>query len=80
MGKASFPGGSGVKNLPAMRERWIQFLGWEDPLEKEMVTQYSILAWEIPLTKEPSRLQIMGSQKNLTLSNNKGELQEEGVN
>ena len=55
--------------------------GLEDPLEKEMITQSSILAWEIPLTKEPSRLQNMGSQKNLTLSNNnKGELQEEGVN
>ena len=56
-------------------------MGWEDPLEKEMVTQSSILAWEIPLTEEPSRLQIMGSQNNLTLNNNnKGKLQEEGIN
>ena len=66
MGKASFPGGSGVKNLPTMRERWVQSLGGEDSLEKEMVTQSSILAWEIPLTEEPSRLQIMGSQEDLT--------------
>ena len=81
MGKASFPGGSGVKNLPTMQERCVQSMGWEDPLEKEMVTQSSILAWEIPLTEEPSRLQIMGSEKNLTLNNNnKGKLQEEGIN
>ena len=81
MGKASFPGGSVVKNLPAMQERQVQSMGWEDPLEKEMVTQSSILAWEIPLTEEPSRLQIMGSQNNLTLNNNnKGKLQEEGIN
>ena len=39
-----------VKNLSAMRETWIQFLGWEDPLEKEMATHFSILAWKIPWT------------------------------
>ena len=42
-----------VKNLPAVRETWIQFLGQEDPLEKEMAMHSSILAWKIPWTKEP---------------------------
>ena len=45
-----------VKNLSAMQETWVQFLGWEDPLEKEMATHSSILAWRIPWTEEPSRL------------------------
>ena len=40
-----------VKNLPAMWETWVQSLGWEDPLEKEMATQSGILAWEIPVDK-----------------------------
>ena len=44
-----------------MRETWVQFLGWEDPLEKEMATHSSILAWRIP--EEPGRLQFMGSQE-----------------
>ena len=52
-----------VKNLPAMQETGVQFLGWEDPLEKEMATHFSILAWEIPLTEEPIGLQSMGSQR-----------------
>ena len=52
-----------VKNLPAMQETWVQFLGWEDPLEKEMATHSSILAWRIPWTEEPGRLQSMGSQE-----------------
>ena len=43
-----FPGDSAVKSLPAMLEMWVQSLGWEDPLEKEMATHSSILAWEIP--------------------------------
>ena len=51
-----------VNHLPAMQETWVQFLGWEDPLEKEMATQSSILAWKIPWTEEPDRLQSMGSQ------------------
>ena len=51
-----------VKNLPAMRESWVQSLGWEDPLEKGMVTYFSILAWRIPWTKEPGGLQSIGSQ------------------
>ena len=49
-----------------MEERWVQSLGQEDPLEKEMATQYSILAWEIPWTQEPGGLQSMGSQKSQT--------------
>ena len=51
-----FPGGSVVKNLPAMQEMHIQYLGWEDPLEKEMATHSSILAWDIPWTEEPGGL------------------------
>ena len=43
-----FTSGSVVKNLPAKQETWIQSLGWKDPLEKEMATHSSILAWEIP--------------------------------
>ena len=55
-----------VKKLPAMRETWMQSLGQEGPLEKEMATHSSILALEIPWTEEPSRLQSMGSQKSQT--------------
>ena len=50
-----------VKNLPAMQETQVQFLGQEDPLEKEMATRPNILAWRIPWTEEPGRLQSMGS-------------------
>ena len=49
-----------VKNLPAMRKTWVQSLGWEDLLEKEMATHSSILAWKIPWMEEPGRLQSMG--------------------
>jgi len=52
-----------VKNLPAMRETWIQSLGWEDPLEKGMATQCNILAWRIPWTQGPGQLQSMGSKR-----------------
>ena len=52
-----------VKNLPAMQETWVQSLGWEDPLQKEMATHLSNLAWEIPWTEEPGRLQSMGLQE-----------------
>ena len=45
-----------VKNLPAVQETWVQSLGWEDPLEEEMATHSSTLAWTIPQTEEPSRL------------------------
>ena len=52
-----------VKNLPVMQETWVRNLGWEDPLEKEMATHSSILAWGIPWTKEPGRLQSMWLQR-----------------
>ena len=52
-----------VKNLPAIHKIWIQSLGQEDPLEKEMSTHSSILAWRIPWTEEPGRLQSMGLQR-----------------
>ena len=52
--------GSAGKNPPAMQETWVQSLGREDPLEKEMATHSSILAWEIPWTEEPGKLQSMG--------------------
>ena len=52
-----------VKYLPTMRETRVQSLGWEDPLEKEMATHSSILAWKIPWTEEPGRLQSMGLQR-----------------
>ena len=51
------------KNLPAMQETQVQSLLWEDPLEKEMATHSSMLAWKIPWTEEPGRLQSMGSQR-----------------
>ena len=53
----SFPGGSDSKNLPVMQETWVQSLGWEDLPEKGMATHSSILAWKIPWTEEPGRLQ-----------------------
>ena len=52
-----------VKCLPTMQETWVQSLGWEDPLEKEMATDSSTLAWKIPWMEEPGRLQSMGSQR-----------------
>ena len=52
-----------VKRLPSMQETWVPSLGGEDPLEKEMATHSSILAWRIPWTEEPSGLQSMGSQR-----------------
>ena len=55
-----------VKNLPAMQETQIQYLGGEDPLEKEMATHSSILAWRILRTEEPGGLQSTGSQKSQT--------------
>ena len=57
------PGGSGVKRLPVMRETWVPSLGWEDPLEKEMATHSSILAWRFPWTEGPGGLQPPGSQR-----------------
>ena len=52
-----------VKHLPAVGETQVQSLGWEDPLEKEMATHSSTLAWKIPWTEEPDRLQSMGLQR-----------------
>ena len=52
-----------VKNLPAKKERWVQFLGQEDPLEKEKATHSSTLAWRIPWTEEPGGLQSMGCKE-----------------
>ena len=52
-----------VKHLSAMLETWVQSLGQEDPLEKEMATHSSTLAWKIPWTEEPGRLQSMGLQR-----------------
>ena len=58
-----FPGGSVVKNPPAMQETQVWTLGQEDPLKKELATHSSILAWEIPWTEEYGGLQSMGLQK-----------------
>ena len=64
-----FPQGSVVKNPPTMQETQetpFPSLGWADPLENKMTTHSSILAWEIPWTEEPGRIQSMGSQKSRT--------------
>ena len=58
-----------VKNPLAMQETWVWFLGWEDTLEKGTVTHSTILAWRIPWTEEPGRLQSMGSQSWTWLTN-----------
>ena len=61
-----FPGGPAIKNPPAMqepKETRVPSLGQEDPLEKDMATHFSILAWRIPWTEEPGGLQSMGSQR-----------------
>ena len=55
--------GQTVKKLPTMQETWVQSLGQEDDLEKEMATHSSTLAWKIPWMEEPGRLQSMGSQR-----------------
>ena len=60
-----------VKNLPAMQElqeTWVRSMGWEDPLEEEMATHSSILAWRIPWTEEPGGLQSTGLQSQTQLS------------
>ena len=59
---SGLPSGSGVKNLPAMQETWVQSLGQQDTLEKEMATHSSIFTWKIPWTEEPGGLQSMVSQ------------------
>ena len=57
-----------VKNPPARRETWVPSLGWEDPLEEGTATHSNILAWRIPWTEEPGRLQSMGSQSWIQLN------------
>ena len=57
-----------VKNLPAMQKTWVQFLCWEDSLEEGMATHSRILAWRIPWTEKPGRLQSMGLQRQTRLS------------
>ena len=57
-----FHGGSNGKELPSMQDTWVQFLGQEDPLEKEMET-HSSTDWETPQTEDPGRLQSMGLQR-----------------
>ena len=52
-----------VEHVSTMRETWVQALGWEDPLEMEMAIHSSTIAWKIPRTEEPGRLQSMGSQR-----------------
>ena len=52
-----------VKHLPEIQETRVRSLGWEDPLEKEMATRSSVLAWEIPWTEDPGKLQSVGSQR-----------------
>ena len=64
--EVGFPGGSVVKNLPTKPETRVRSLGREDPLEKEMATHSSILAWEIPCTEEPGGLTVPGVAKNQT--------------
>ena len=76
---ARFTGSSAVKNPPAMQETWVQSLGWENPLEKEMATHSSILAWRIPWTEEPGGLQSMGLQSQMSLSISKTQAIQEGV-
>ena len=61
-----FPGGSVVKNLPAMQKTQVQSLGWEDPLEREMATQCSILVWELPQTDEPGEAAVHEVTKSRT--------------
>ena len=58
-----FPVAQLVKNLPTVRETWVRYLSWEDPLEESMATHSSILAWRIPWIEEPGRLESTGSQR-----------------
>ena len=67
------PGGSEIKNLPAMQETWLQSLGWEDPLREEMAIHLSILVWKMPWTEEPAGYSSWGckesdTKEQLTLS------------
>ena len=55
-----------VRNPPAMKETWVQSLGWEDPLEEEMATHYSILAWRIPMDRGVWQATVHGAAKSWT--------------
>ena len=61
-----FPGGSMVKNMPAMWETWVQSLGWEDPLEEGIATHSTILAWKIPTESGAWRATVHGVAKSQT--------------
>ena len=63
IGHSDFPGGSVVKNSPAMQEMWVRSLGWQDPLEKKMATHSNILAWEIAWAEEPGGATVHGATK-----------------
>ena len=63
VGYRASPVAQRLKHLPSMQEAWVQSLSQEDPLEKEMATHSSILAWRIPRREEPGRLQSVGSQR-----------------
>ena len=52
-----------VRSPPAVQETWVQSLGWEDPLEEEMATHYTIRAWKVPWLEEPGKLRSTGSQR-----------------
>ena len=64
----SFPGGSVVKNLPAMQEMQVQSLGREDPPEQEMATHSGVLAWEIPWAEEPDPITVQGVTNELDMT------------
>ena len=66
-GPRSFPGGSVVKNPPAVQETQVQSLGWEDPLEEDMATHTRILAWRVSWTEEPAGLQSIGHKSRTQL-------------
>ena len=61
--KLGFPSGSMVKNMPAMQEMQVRFLGQEDPLEEDMATHSGILAWRVPWTEQPGGLRSIGLQR-----------------
>ena len=64
LNRSPYEGAQLLKNLPVMQETWVRSLSWEDPLEKEMATHPSILAWKIPWTEEPGGLWSIGLKKN----------------
>ena len=57
-----------IKHLPTIQETWVRSLGWEDPLEKEMATHSSVLAWKIPWMEKPGGLQSIGLQRELDMT------------